>query len=104
MKPQTALLSFFLFVPNAFAQHAPSEVTDAQLSTYQAQIETGCKNTGHQRGDPKADAFCGCMSRTLQQQVPHSDWQRAYIFAQQGHRAEESTVFRPYLKQLQACM
>ena len=103
MKPQTALLSFLLLSSNAFAQHVPSEVTDAQLSTYQAQIETGCKKTGHQRGDPKADTFCSCMSKTLKQLVPHSDWQRAYLFAEQGRRAEESQVVAPYFKQLEAC-
>jgi len=103
MKFQMILLSSFLVASSAFAQQAASDVTDVQLSTYQTQMEAGCRERGHQRGEPRADAFCDCMVKTLQQQIPRSDWVRAYTFAQQGRHADEVQVVKPYLKQVEAC-
>lgn len=95
----------FLGWPCAFAQEAPSQVTDAQIEVYQRGIEAGCKDTGRNRGDPGAqvDGFCSCVLKTLIAELTIAEWRQAYFYSARREARAEHAVMAPHLRHVGVC-
>jgi hypothetical protein len=87
------------------AQDSPADVTDAQIASFKAKMESGCERRGIERGDDSdyVAAFCKCVTRTLEQSVRRPGWQQVYWLDTKQRQAEEQAFFAPYLDRLKAC-
>ena len=100
MKTRLALsaLACALALP-VYAQNEPAEVTDGEIKKYKAIAETGCRQGGEKRGDPKerVDAFCSCLVATMEKTMKRPQWQQAYFYSLKGQAAEERDLLAPHL-------
>jgi hypothetical protein len=105
MSLRSSAVILLCLAPCAFAQSGPPPVTEPMISAYQANIETGCRNRGRERGDPPeyVDALCSCVIRTLQEAMSKDEWQRAVGHSMAGRQEEEMRVISPHLSRVAPC-
>ena len=95
-----AALSF-----QASAQPAHAAATDADIATFQGEMEVGCVKRGIERQQPENEvrAFCTCMTATLHAKLTRDDWQRI-LDGQASARFEAiKTVMAPHMEALMLC-
>ena len=99
------VLSAALLATSSMAQETAAEVTDAQIALLKTGMHTGCQKRGIERGhDPaKVNAFCDCMSRTLETTVTREDWQQLYWLEWHGEHAQEEALLAKWLPGVKAC-
>jgi hypothetical protein len=98
-------LALLSIANSTFAQETPSDVTEAQVLTYQLGMDTGCKHAGRRRGDPtdKVDAFCKCVMKTLKENASQAEWQQAYYFSRKRQDRDEAQTLAPHMPRIQMC-
>jgi len=89
----------------ATEQTSPEQVTTRQISTYQSEIEQGCKRRGRERGDPadRVDASCACIMEKLRGSLSIGEWQKAYYHAVKEQHEQEWQIVLPHLSKANSC-
>jgi hypothetical protein len=86
-------------------QTQPPVDDDIHLRTFKLGIDAGCRDAGKRENDPpeKVNAFCTCVMKTLQSEVPPKVWQEisAHLKAQRPDLANQA--LGPYLSKLSKC-
>lgn len=105
MKALALSLALLLCPLLAPAQESAAQVTDVQLADYQLGLEAGCRSSGRRRGDSpaKIEAYCGCVMKTLRDNVTRGEWQQAFYFFSKDMPREEMQVLSPVTPKFQAC-
>lgn len=88
-------------VPAAWAQ-IPS--SDEQKRIFKIGLYAGCSDQGKQRGDREIDVdrFCGCLVKTLNENLKDTDWQ-LLLSASQGSAVDLSSLTVTFEKAAAAC-
>ena len=88
-----------------YAQRAPREVTDFQMSEYKSVASGACREAGKQKGDPEAqvDALCACLMQHLDKNMTRAEWQQVYFSAHNQKADDEKQVLAPHLKSFKGC-
>lgn len=96
---RNTLLALALACPFAAPAQSSADATH-QVAVFKFGIELGCRDQGAGNGDSRAkiDLVCGCMTRSLDLQIPPDDWKRAAKFAFERNRPEEDRVMQPYYR------
>jgi hypothetical protein len=102
-----AIIPLFFFA-TACAQHfdSPTQVTDNVIAGYKAGMTAGCMKTSMVKmGDSpsKANAYCGCMMKRLNERLTHSEWQNAFYYGDSNRHPEEIKLLLSHLQDLPTC-
>lgn len=86
-------------------QQSPDSVTDAQISSFQDGVASGCKKGEASRGvEPeKADLACGCLVRVMKQEFTKSEWQRSVVYGRQNNKQEGMEILNAHREKLDVC-
>ena len=84
----------------------PDGVTDAQVGTYQANMEAACRKKVDADSRVQAGAaapYCACVMSAYRKDVTPAEWRDAHGYAAAGRNADELKVFEKHQKHLEAC-
>lgn len=106
MHPILALAGALVLAAGASAAHGdPKDVTNLDVATYKASVESGCRDQGRRLGHPwtQVQRRCKCVVDTLESRVSKDEWKRATSFAQQRKEHDEAAVLAPHMAALKRC-